>query len=52
MELESEFVSLAKPELAWDNHKIPTSYTWVLQGLVLKYRAIFNIGWMNRMYGR
>jgi hypothetical protein len=40
MQLESEVVSLEKPQLDWGNHKIPASYTLVGQGLVLKNGAI------------
>jgi hypothetical protein len=29
MQLESKFTLLAKPKIAWGNHKIPTRYTWV-----------------------
>ena len=29
MQFERQFVSLALPNLAWGNHKRPTSYTWV-----------------------
>jgi hypothetical protein len=43
IQLESIFVSLAKPQLAWGNYKRAASYTLVGQGLVLlngTYRTI------------
>jgi hypothetical protein len=42
MQLESKFVSLEKPQLAWENHRRPASYILVGQGLVLKDGAILD----------
>jgi hypothetical protein len=42
MQVKSEFVSVAKPQLAWQNCKRPASYTLVVQVLVLKDGAIWD----------
>jgi hypothetical protein len=38
-QLESEFVLIEKPQLAWGNQKRSETYSLVGQGLVLKRRA-------------
>jgi hypothetical protein len=48
--LETEFISLAKPKLAWDNHKRPTSYSFNLGPPRPSFEKYSNIGWMNRIW--
>jgi hypothetical protein len=42
MQLDGKFVSLAKPQLAWGNHKRTAKDTLVAQCLVLKNEVIWD----------